>query len=106
MKTITILRLFRALYRFGDRLDEILSRLDSLESNQNFATKQYLTKQEAARYLGKTNNFVDNLVRSREVSYYQPTENGYSVYISKAELDRWITKIRYRSKKEINGMMK
>lgn len=104
MKIITMLRLFRALYRFEDKLDEIISRIDSMESNQNFATKQYLNKQEAARYLGKTTTFVDKLIRGRDISFFQPTENGYSVYISKAELDRWITRIRYRSKDEIKSI--
>lgn len=97
----TILNVFRFFYRLYDMVSSISARLDRLESGQVIAQKEYLSKREAAIYLDKTQNYVEILIRSNEIPYYQPS--GYAIYIAKKDLDRYITRTRFKSKQEILG---
>lgn len=103
MKVNSILRIFRFFYRLGDQISEIQSRLEVIERKQ-LLDKQYLSKKEAAIYLDKTTNYVDNLIRGREIAYFQP--NGYAIYIARVELDRYITRVMFRSEEQIKNTRK
>lgn len=95
----TLQRIFRFFYNMEDMLVGMKASISNIERTQAIFAKQYLSKREAAIYLDKTINYIDNLIRSREVPYYQP--NGYGIYIARADLDRYMTKTRFKSEEEL-----
>lgn len=98
-KYITILNIFRFFYRLSDRIEEIAWRIGQIEKAQTICTKQYLSKREAAAYLDKKVNYIDNLIRSREIPYFQAS--GYAIYIERTELDKFITRNLFMSEEQI-----
>lgn len=103
MKITTLLNIFRFFWRISDKLDAIEQRLEVIDRNQ-VCGKTYLSKKEAAIYLDKTTNYVDNLIRGREISYFQP--NGYAIYIARTELDKYITRTMFLSEEQIKARRK
>ncbi len=100
MKLGTLIKIFRYFYDLEGKMDEVLCRLNAIEEEQRL-NKPYLTKKEAATYLGKTSSYVDKLIRGREISYFQP--NGYAIFIARDELDRYITRTRFLSEEQIKA---
>lgn len=95
----TILNIFRFFYRLNDRIEEIAWRIGQIEKGHTICNKQYLSKREAAAYLDKKVNYIDNLIRSREIPYFQAS--GYAIYIERAELDKFITRNLFMSEQQI-----
>lgn len=95
----TLLNIFRYFYRLGDMIEEIAQRIEQLETNQAAFNKRYLSKREAAAYLDKKPNYIDSLIRGREITYFQAS--GYAIYIDREELDKFITRTMFMSNDKI-----
>lgn len=78
------------------KLNELTERL---ERQQKVEMKRYLSKKEAAAYIDKTPSYIDKLIWSKEIPYYQPS--SHSVYIDRFDLERYMTKIRFKSEEEL-----
>lgn len=105
-KILRIARLFKNILESSQQQsnEDILKRLDDLEetiSNAMSFNKPYLTKKEAALYMGVSVRFVESLIRSREVTVYNISENSYNPHLYKTDLDRLMTRIQYMSKEQI-----
>lgn len=92
-------------------MDELIQVLKRIEDNQKqildfMATrdKNYLTVEESAKYLGISLTQMKGMLRSRvgkgpEISFYMATSRMR--YISREDLDKWITKNKFLSDEEI-----
>ncbi len=78
------------------KIDELIKKVDEIRAA---ATKRYLSKKEAAAYIDRSVNYIDNLIRSKEIPYYMPSANA--VYIDRHELERYISNNRFKSMVEI-----
>jgi excisionase family DNA binding protein len=85
-------------------LTKINDLTDRLERQQKVEMKRYLSKKEAAAYIDKTTSYIDKLIWSKEIPYYQPS--SHSVYIDRLDLDRYMTKVRFKSAEELNRQAK
>ena len=83
----------------NDVLMKLNELINALENIPMLGTKRFLSKREAAAYIDKTTSYIDKLIWSKEIPYYQPS--SHVIYIDKADLDRYITKTRFKSNQEI-----
>lgn len=85
------------------RINEMLTKInvltDMVRRQQMGEMKRYLSKKEAAAYIDKTTSYIDKLIWSKEIPYYQPS--SHSVYIDRFDLERYMTKIRFKSEEEL-----
>lgn len=89
--------------QFITSINEALTKLNALidrfEKLQMIEAKRYLSKKEAAAYIDKTPSYIDKLIWGKEIPYYQPS--SYATYIDRNDLDRYITKMRFKSEEEL-----
>lgn len=64
-----------------------------------FDSKDVLTLEEAAAYLGISKSTLYKLTHQHEIPFYRP--NGKLIYFEKAELVAWMRKNRSMSEEEI-----
>lgn len=84
----------------------IVMRLKELEENLQYAmafNKPYLTKKEAAAYMGVSARFLESLLRKKELTYYQPLDDSYITYLYRADIDRFISRRAFLSKDQIKA---
>ena len=84
----------------------IVTRLNELEETLQNAmafNKPYLTKKEAAAYMGVSARFLESLIRNRELTYYQPLEGSYITYFYRADIDRFISRYECMNKHQIKA---
>lgn len=70
-------------------IEEIAMRVDNLESAL-WTSKEVLTSNEAAVYLGMENSYLYKLTCQKKIPFYKP--NDGRIYFKKAELDDWATR--------------
>jgi excisionase family DNA binding protein len=71
----------------ADQLQEILKRLDRIESS-TLSTKTVLKPEEAASYIGVTLSTLYKLTSAGVVPFSKP--NGRLIYFSREALDEWL----------------
>lgn len=91
------------------KVKDFLTRFDSLESlvehlrvieSMAYTIKEYLTIDEAARFLGISKSQVYKMTSTKAITVYKPT--GKSIYIQRNELLKWITRNPILSNEEID----
>jgi len=70
-------------------LPKLLATIENLEKYYNGA-KKYLTLEEAADYLGFSKDSMYHFLRQETIPQYKPS--GRRVYLSRSDLDGWITR--------------
>ena len=69
-------------------------------ANTIFTTKEVLTSDEAARYMGVSKSYLYKLTMRGEVPHYKPM--GKMVYFNRAELEAWLQQNRIASSTEVS----
>lgn len=64
--------------------DEVKQIVDNIL----FCTKEVLTSEEAARYMGISKNFLYQLTARKQIPYYKPMGRRY--YFNRAELEAFL----------------
>ena len=64
-----------------------------------FATKEVLTSEETAMYLGISKSYLYKLTMRREIPHYKPL--GKMVYFNRLELEEWLQSNRVATATEI-----
>ncbi len=91
------------------RVKDFLTRFDSLDSlikelriieNMAYTIKEYLTIDEAARFLGVSKSQVYKMTSTKVITVYKPTGKG--IYIQRDELLNWIKRNPILSNEEID----
>ncbi len=73
---------------------------DELTARTIFATKEVLTSDEAARYLGVSMSYLYKLTMRREIPHYKPL--GKKCYFNRHELEDWLQTNRVATATEIS----
>ncbi len=81
------------------RCAELERKVASLE-NIVCQTKEHLTLEEAAVFLGCTKSFLYKMTHLHTIPFYKPS--GKMVYFEKSELIKWMTQNRSMSVDEID----
>lgn len=62
---------------------------DIVAASTLIATKEVLTSEEAARYMGVKLSYLYKLTHRGEIPHYKP--NGKMCYFKRTELEEWLT---------------
>lgn len=65
-----------------------------------FCTKEVLTSDEAAKYMGISKSYLYKLTMKREIPHYKPM--GKVVYFNRIELEEWLQSNRITTASEIS----
>lgn len=87
------------LKRFGS-LEELIDSYERLEKLL-YTTKEFLTVDETAAYLGLSKSRVYKLAENKEVPTYKP--NGKNLFFAREELNDWIRRGKVHSMAEIEA---
>ena len=72
---------------------------DIVTANTLFCTKEVLTSDEAARYMGISKSYLYKLTMRGEIPHYKPM--GKMCYFNRAELEQWLQQNRCATATEI-----
>ncbi|MCD8301524.1 MAG: helix-turn-helix domain-containing protein [Prevotellaceae bacterium] len=69
--------------------NEILKQIaDTVRDSTIFCTKEVLTSDEAARYLGISKSYLYKLTMRRQIPHYKPM--GKMCYFNRGEIEKWL----------------
>lgn len=75
---------------------------DLITANIISTTKEVLTSDEAARYMGVSKSYLYKLTMRQQIPHYKPM--GKMVYFNRLELETWLQNNRIASNSEINDL--
>jgi conserved domain protein len=73
---------------------------DLITANTIFCTKEVLTSDEAARYLGISKSYLYKLTMGQKIPHYKPM--GKMCYFNRLELEKWLQSNRVATEVELN----
>lgn len=79
--------------------NEIQQVADMVTANTIFTTKEVLTSDEAAQYMGISKSYLYKLTMRGAVPHYKPM--GKMCYFNRMELEQWLQQNRVASSTEI-----
>lgn len=80
--------------------NELQEVADLVAAKTLFCTKEVLTSEEAARYMGISRSHLYKLTCKGEIPHYKPM--GKLVYFNRVELEQWLQTNRAATSTEIN----
>lgn len=73
---------------------------DIVTANTIFCTKEVLTSNEAAKYMGVSKSYLYKLTMRQQIPHYKPM--GKMVYFNRLELEQWLQNNRVSTATEIS----
>ncbi len=73
---------------------------DLITANTLFCTKEVLTSDEAAKYMGVSKSYLYKLTMRQQIPHYKPM--GKMVYFNRLELEQWLQNNRVSTATEIS----
>ena len=73
---------------------------DIITANTIFCTKEVLTSDEAAKYMGVSKSYLYKLTMRQQIPHYKPM--GKMVYFNRLELEQWLQNNRVSTATEIS----
>lgn len=80
--------------------EELQQVADLITANTIFCTKEVLTSDEAARYLGISKSYLYKLTMKQVIPHYKPM--GKMCYFNRVELESWLQSNRVATADEIS----
>lgn len=80
--------------------EEIKELAAEIEANIRICTKEVLTVDEAAKYLGLSKSYLYKMTHYQQIPHYKP--GGKICYFKRTELERWLTEKRVATRDEIS----
>ena len=74
---------------------------DLLADKTIFCTKEVLTSEEVARYMGVSRSYLYKLTMRREIPHYKPM--GKICYFNRQEVEQWLQSNRVATDTELNN---
>lgn len=81
--------------------EEITAIADRVSANISGNTKEVLTSEEAARFMGISISQLYKLTMRKEVTHFKPA--GKCVYFNRTELEQWLQSNRVATVDEARG---
>lgn len=72
---------------------------DMVTANTIFCTKEVLTSEEAARYMGISRSYLYKLTMNQQIPHYKPM--GKMCYFNRVEVEKWLQSNRVATSTEI-----
>ncbi len=82
--------------------EEITAIADRVSAKISGNTKEVLTSEEAARYMGISRSHLYKLTHRQEIPHFKPT--GKVIYFNRAELEQWLQNNRVATVNEARGL--
>ena len=79
--------------------EELKQVADLITANTIFCTKEVLTSDEAARYMGVSKSYLYKLTMNQQIPHYKPM--GKMCYFNRLELEQWLQNNRVATAMEI-----
>lgn len=79
--------------------EELQQVADLITANTIFCTKEVLTSDEAARYMGVSKSYLYKLTMNQQIPHYKPM--GKMCYFNRQELEQWLQNNRVSTTNEI-----
>lgn len=79
--------------------EELQQVADLITANTIFCTKEVLTSDEAARYMGVSKSYLYKLTMNQQIPHYKPM--GKMCYFNRQELEQWLQSNRVATTAEI-----
>lgn len=79
--------------------EEITEIANLVSEKTALCTKEVLTSEEAARYMGISKSYLYKLTRLGEIPHYKPL--GKMCYFNRSELEEWLQRNRVATSDEI-----
>lgn len=83
-------------------MEELKQLAELISGNIIGTTKEVLTSEEAAKYMGISKSYLYKLTMRQEIPYYKP--KGKMVYFNRRELEQWLQSNRVSTDEEIEQM--
>ena len=80
--------------------EELKQVADLITVNTIFCTKEVLTSDETARYLGISKSYLYKLTMGQKIPHYTPM--GKMCYFNRLELEGWLQNNRVATEAELN----
>ena len=80
--------------------EELKKVADLITAKTIFCTKEVLTSDEAARYMGISKSYLYKLTMLKKVPHYKPS--GKMCYFNRQELEQWLQANRVSTESELN----
>ncbi len=81
--------------------NDILTQITDLVSDKTlFCTKEVLTSDEVARYMGISKSYLYKLTMRKQIPHYKPM--GKMCYYNRAEIEQWLQSNRVATETELN----
>lgn len=80
--------------------EEITQIANLVTDNTLFCTKEVLTSDEAAKYMGVSKSYLYKLTMRKQIPHYKPM--GKMCYFDRLELQEWLKNNRVTTESEIN----
>lgn len=80
--------------------EELKQVADLVTANTIFCTKEVLTSDEAAKYMGVSKSYLYKLTMRQQIPHFKPM--GKMCYFNRKELEQWLQSNRVATATEIN----
>lgn len=79
--------------------EELKQVADMVTANTIFCTKEVLTSDEAAKYMGVSKSYLYKLTMKQQIPHFKPM--GEMCYFNRQELEQWLQSNRVATTAEI-----
>jgi excisionase family DNA binding protein len=79
--------------------EELKQVADLITANTIFCTKEILTSDEAAKYMGISKSYLYKLTMRQQIPHYKPM--GKMCYFNRQELEQWLQSNRVSTATEL-----
>lgn len=79
--------------------EELKQVADLLTANTIFCTKEVLTSDEAAKYMGVSKSYLYKLTMKQQIPHFKPM--GKMCYFNRQELEQWLQSNRIATAAEV-----
>lgn len=80
--------------------DQLKEVADLVTANTLFCSKEVLTSDEVAKYMGISKSYLYKLTMRQQIPYYRPM--GKMCYFNRIEVEKWLQSNRVAPMTEIN----
>ena len=80
--------------------EELKQVANLITANTIFCTKEVLTSDEAAKYMGVSKSYLYKLTMRQQIPHYKPM--GKMCYFNRLELEQWLQSNRVSTSTEIS----
>lgn len=81
--------------------EELRQVADLITANTIFCTKEVLTSDEAAKYIGISKSYLYKLTMRQQIPHFKPM--GKMCYFNRLEIEEWLQNNRVSTADEIAG---